>query len=72
MSVQRIHKARYRVIVHEPFRLQDTGDTDADIVAGVQRINAFIEERVLARPTEWFWVHRRWPREIYKAARPTR
>jgi KDO2-lipid IV(A) lauroyltransferase len=66
MSVQRIHKARYRVIVHEPFYLEDTGDTDADIEAGVRRINAFIEERVLARPTEWFWVHRRWPGEIYR------
>jgi KDO2-lipid IV(A) lauroyltransferase len=66
MSVQRIRKARYRVIVHEPFRLEDTGDVDADIEAGVRRINAFIEDRVLARPTEWFWVHRRWPSELYR------
>lgn len=68
MSVQRIHKARFRVIVHEPFRLEDTGDGEADIEAGVRRINAFIEERVLARPSEWFWVHKRWPKEIYKPA----
>lgn len=66
MSVERIHKARYRVIVHEPLLLEDTGDTDADIEAGVRRVNAFIEGRVLARPTEWFWVHRRWPKEVYK------
>ena len=66
MSVQRVHKARYRVIVHEPLRLEDTGDREADIEAGVRRINAFIEDRVLARPTEWFWVHKRWPQEIYK------
>jgi KDO2-lipid IV(A) lauroyltransferase len=68
MSVQRIHKARFRVIVHEPFLLQDTGDSEADIETGVRRINAFIEERVLARPTEWFWVHKRWPKETYKRA----
>jgi KDO2-lipid IV(A) lauroyltransferase len=66
MSVQRIHKARFRVVVHEPFWLEDTGDSAADIEAGVRRINTFIEERVLDRPTEWFWVHRRWPRELYK------
>jgi len=65
-SVERLHKARFRVIVHEPFRLQDTGDRDADIEAGVRRINAFIEDRVRARPAEWFWVHRRWPNEVYK------
>jgi Kdo2-lipid IVA lauroyltransferase/acyltransferase len=66
MSVQRIERARFRVIVHEPFRLEDTGDREADIEAGVRRINAFIEERIRGRPEEWFWVHKRWPNEIYK------
>lgn len=69
MSVQRRDKARFKVIVHEPFRLEDTGDRNADIEAGVRRINAFMEERVLARPAEWFWVHRRWPNELYKRGR---
>ena len=68
MSVTRTHKARFKVSVHEPFRLEDTGDRDADIAAGVRRINAFMEARVLARPTEWFWVHKRWPNETYKRA----
>jgi KDO2-lipid IV(A) lauroyltransferase len=65
-SVQRLEKARFKVIVHEPFRLEDTGSRDHDIEAGVRRINAFIAGRVLARPAEWFWVHKRWPNEIYK------
>ena len=68
MSVQRIHKARFRVVLHEPFLLDDTGDSEADIEAGVRRINAFIEARVLDRPEEWFWVHKRWPKETYKRA----
>ena len=66
MSVQRIRKARFRVVVHEPIVLEDTGDREADIEAGVRRINAFIEECVRERPTEWFWVHKRWPNETYK------
>jgi KDO2-lipid IV(A) lauroyltransferase len=66
MSVQRTRKARFKVIVHEPFRLADTGDREADIAAGVKRINAFMEERIRERPTEWFWVHRRWPNEMYR------
>lgn len=66
MSVQRIGPgARFRVIVHEPIHLVDTGDRAADIETGVRRINAFIEDRVRARPSEWFWVHRRWPNELY-------
>ena len=66
MSVQRIRKARFRVIVHEPILLDDTGDRNADIAAGVRRINAFMEARVRERPHEWFWVHKRWPNDVYK------
>lgn len=67
MSVQRVGDgARFKVIVHEPIHIADTGDRAADIEAGVRRINAFIEDRVRARPTEWFWVHRRWPNEVYR------
>lgn len=68
MSVQRTHKARFKVTVHEPMMLEDTGDRDADIEAGIKRINAFLEARVLERPTEWFWVHKRWPNEAYRRA----
>jgi KDO2-lipid IV(A) lauroyltransferase len=66
MSVERSHKARFKVIVHEPIDLENTGDRDADIEAGVRKVNAFIEDRVRARPTEWFWVHKRWPNEVYR------
>jgi Kdo2-lipid IVA lauroyltransferase/acyltransferase len=66
LSVQRVEKARFRVIAHEPIVLEDTGDREADVAAGVAKINAFIEERVRERPAEWFWVHRRWPNEVYK------
>lgn len=69
MSVERIGKARFRVIVHEPIMLKDSGERTADIEAGVGRINRFIEERVRARPAEWFWVHKRWPNDVYKKDR---
>lgn len=68
LSVQRTHKARFKVIAHEPTVLADTGDRDADVETAVRRINAFMEERVRARPTEWFWVHKRWPNEVYRAS----
>jgi KDO2-lipid IV(A) lauroyltransferase len=67
MSVERVGPgARFKLIVHDQIHLEDTGDRAADIEAGVRRINAFIEDRVRARPTEWFWVHRRWPNEEYR------
>ncbi|WP_374574641.1 lysophospholipid acyltransferase family protein [Phenylobacterium sp.] len=68
MSVQRKDKARFRVVAHEPIHLARTGDRTADIEAGVRQVNAFIEERVRERPAEWWWVHKRWPAEVYKKA----
>jgi KDO2-lipid IV(A) lauroyltransferase len=66
MSVQRVRKARFRVVVHEPIVVEDTGDRTADIEAGVRRYNAFLESCIRERPAEWFWVHKRWPKEMYK------
>ena len=65
LSVRRASGARFRLTVHEPIRLSDTGDRSADIEAGVRAINAFIEARVRERPGEWWWLHRRWPKEVY-------
>jgi KDO2-lipid IV(A) lauroyltransferase len=69
MSVQRIKGARFRAVVHEPIVLQHTGNRTADIAAGVAQINAFMEERIRERPEEWFWVHKRWPAEVYRRDR---
>ncbi|MBS0362560.1 MAG: lysophospholipid acyltransferase family protein [Proteobacteria bacterium] len=66
ITVQRREKARFTVTIHEPFRLEKTGDRNADLEAGVRKINALMEAQVLARPSEWFWVHRRWPKEVYR------
>jgi KDO2-lipid IV(A) lauroyltransferase len=65
MSVQRTKGAHFRAVVHDPIHLPDTGDRSADIEAGVKLINAFMEDRIRERPEEWFWVHRRWPNEVY-------
>lgn len=65
MSVVRLPGARFRVTIHEPLELVNTGDRDKDVEAGVRQINAFVEDRVRERPGEWFWVHKRWPQEDY-------
>lgn len=65
MSVQRIKGARFRAVVHDPIHLPNTGDRTADIETGVKLVNAFMEDRIRERPEEWFWVHRRWPNEVY-------
>jgi KDO2-lipid IV(A) lauroyltransferase len=70
MSVVRLPGVRFRVTAHDPIELQQTGDRQADIRAGVQAITAFIEERVRENPVDWFWVHKRWPDRVYAALAP--
>lgn len=69
MSVRRLRGARFQVTAHEPIHLARSGDRTADIAAGVARINAFVEDYIRQNPEEWFWVHKRWPTEIYRRAR---
>ncbi|WP_286774492.1 hypothetical protein, partial [Sphingomonas sp. 66-10] len=67
MSVQRLKGATFRAVVHDPIEVPNTGDRSADIKAGVDAVNAFMEARIRERPEEWFWVHRRFPNEVYAA-----
>jgi KDO2-lipid IV(A) lauroyltransferase len=69
MSVQRLKGARFRAVVHEPITVPNTGDKSADIEAGVAAVTRFVEDQVRERPGEWFWVHRRWPKEAYQELR---
>lgn len=68
VSTTRTGPARFRVEFHTPYVPEDTGDTEADILASITRINAFIEAQVRSAPGQWFWQHRRWPKEAWKEA----
>ncbi|OYX36236.1 MAG: lipid A biosynthesis acyltransferase [Caulobacterales bacterium 32-69-10] len=65
VSVQRTRGARFKVVVHDPIPLENTGDRARDLQAGVEKVNAFVEAHVRQRPAEWFWVHKRWPHTAY-------
>ncbi len=67
MCVERTKGARFRVTIYDSIAPESTGDRQADIVQGVKNMNAFIEARVRERPAEWFWTHKRWPKEAYTA-----
>ncbi len=68
VTTQRTGPARFKVTVHPPFLPEQSGDLEADIRTCVERITAKIETEVRANPTQWFWQHRRWPKEAWRDA----
>ena len=67
-STVRTGPGRFRVTVHDAIVPQKTGDLEADIYATVEQINAFMEARVRETPGQWFWMHRRLPKEAWREA----
>lgn len=60
---ERLDGARFRVVVEAPIQLTDTGNREQDVFAAMTMINARLESWIRARPDQWFWVHRRWPKD---------
>ena len=66
LSVRRMGGARFRVEIHDPIELSTNPDKSAAIVETVTRINQWVESEIRQAPEQWFWVHRRWAKDVYK------
>ncbi|MAK60408.1 MAG: lipid A biosynthesis acyltransferase [Ponticaulis sp.] len=71
ISTQRVGPGRFKVFVHAPFEVENTGDEKTDIRKTVERINQWVENEVQRAPGQWFWMHRRWPKEAWTEADTT-
>lgn len=70
ISIERLPKARFRLTVHDPIAIPDGPDDETAVRIGVARVNKWIEDRIREKPEDWFWVHRRWPKEVYRGVEP--
>lgn len=64
--VERLGPARLRIVVEPPMALPDTGDKQQDLRLLVQQVNDRLESWIRRRPESWLWLHRRWPKSLYK------
>ncbi len=65
MSLQRLDGVRFRITVHDPLERPEGTGSDA-VLALTTRINAFLEDQIRAAPPQWFWVHRRFEKALYR------
>ncbi len=61
--IERIEGIRFQITVLPPLTFERTGDTAADVLEAMTRITAILEGWIRERPEQWFWLHRRWPRQ---------
>jgi KDO2-lipid IV(A) lauroyltransferase len=65
MSIIRKDGARFKITVHEPIEKPAKDDPDA-ILKLVTKVNQFVEADIKKAPAQWFWVHRRFEKALYR------
>ncbi|MEE2690812.1 MAG: lauroyl acyltransferase [Pseudomonadota bacterium] len=63
VGLERLKGARFRMLVGAPIAFTPSGDLNADVRALTILVNQHLERHILARPEQWLWLHRRWPKE---------
>lgn len=66
VHVVRVGPARLNVICEAPLVLPDSGDKEQDVLTLTTGMNRTLERWIREKPGAWLWLHRRWPREMYK------
>lgn len=61
VTIRRTRGARFEMRIEPPIVIPKTADRDHDVLAGVTEINLRLERFIRAYPSQWLWLHRRWP-----------
>jgi KDO2-lipid IV(A) lauroyltransferase len=61
ISNERMGGAHFHVKVREPIQFTPTGNHDEDVRLLTAKITESVEQMVRERPSQWLWIHRRWP-----------
>ena len=60
ISLKRVGDISFEMTVHEPYKIQKTGDADQDTKNITLKINQIIEKMIIKNPTQWLRSHNRW------------
>ena len=60
ISLKREKFTDFKMTIHEPYKIEKTGNYEEDTKNITLKINKIIEKMILENPTQWIWSHNRW------------
>ena len=60
ISLERKEDTHFEMTIHEPYKIEKTGNDEEDTKNITLKINQVIEKMILNNPTQWIWSHNRW------------
>ena len=60
ISLKRKEGPAFEMTIHEPYKIEKTGNDEEDTKNITLKINQVIEKMILNNPKQWIWSHNRW------------
>ena len=62
--------AHFSAEIYPTLEVERTGNKEKDLLAIMTAVNKMLESWIREYPEQWFWVHRRWPKEAWSKDAP--
>lgn len=59
---ERLPNQHFRITVYPEISVPNTGNKEKDTYELALRLNRFLEARIAENPSNWLWLHSRWPK----------
>ena len=60
ISLERKEGIKFIMTIHEPYKVEKTGNEDQDTKNITLKINQVLEKMIINNPKQWIWSHNRW------------
>ena len=60
ISIARKDGTNFEINIHEPYKIEKTGNDDEDTKNITLKINQTVEKMIIKNPKQWIWSHNRW------------
>jgi len=60
ISIERKDATNFEMNIHQPYKIEKTGNDDEDTKNITLKINQIVEKMIIKNPKQWIWSHNRW------------